>query len=108
MAEKVLVGKVTNFFTNLSVALIELSDTLKEGDKISIEGSTTSIEQKAESMQINRQAVQEAKKGDSIGLKVRDRVRPGDLVKVHSSAQPGDLHIISPLPGLNASRRNTS
>ena len=80
MAEKVLVGKVTNFFTNLSVALVELSDTLKEGDSISIEGSTTNIEQKAESMQIDRQAVHEAKKGDSIGLKVMDRVRPGDLV----------------------------
>lgn len=80
MAEKVLVGKVTNFFTNISVALVELSDKLKRGDSISIEGSTTSIEQKADSMQINRQPVEEAGKGDSIGLKVSDRVRPGDLV----------------------------
>ena len=80
MAEKKLVGKITHFFTNISVAVVELEDELKAGDKILIEGSTTSIEQDASSMQIDRKAIESAGKGQSIGLKVKDRVREGDKV----------------------------
>lgn len=80
MVEKKLVGKVTHYFTKIGVAVVELLDTLKTGDKISIEGATTNFEQKVESMQIEHKPVEEAKKGDSIGLKVEDRVREGDLV----------------------------
>ena len=80
MVEKKLVGKVTHYFTKIGVAVVELSDTLKIGDKISIEGATTNFEQEVESMQIEHKPVEEAKKGDSIGLKVKDRVREGDSV----------------------------
>ena len=80
MPEKKLIGKVTHYFTNVGVAVIELSAELKEGSQISIEGATTNIQQKAASMQIDRKPVAVGKKGDSIGLKVADRVRPGDKV----------------------------
>jgi peptide subunit release factor RF-3 len=80
MPGKVMVGKVTNFFSNISVALIELSGGLKEGDRISIEGATTNIQQAADSMQIDRQPIKEARKGDHIGLKTTGRCRPGDVV----------------------------
>ncbi len=53
---------------------------MKEGEKILIEGATTNFEQTADSMQIEHKAVKEAKKGDSIGLKVKNRVREGDKV----------------------------
>jgi translation elongation factor EF-1alpha len=79
-AEKKPVGKVTHFFTNISVAVIELSDALKKGDVISIEGATTNFEQKVESMQIHNNPVEEAKAGDAIGVKVKERVREGDQV----------------------------
>lgn len=78
--EKKLVGKVTHFFTNISVAVIELSEALKKGDAVSIEGSTTNFEQKIESMQIHNNPVEEAKAGDAIGIKVKERVREGDQV----------------------------
>lgn len=74
------IGEVTHFFTNIDVGVVELSDTLKEGDKIRIKGSTTDFEQEVKSMQIEHETVEEAKKGDSIGLKVKDRVREGDEV----------------------------
>ncbi len=80
MAEKKLVGEVTHYFTNLGVAVIALKESLKEGEKILIEGATTSLEQEAKSMQIDRKPVSEAKAGQSIGLKVMDRVREGDKV----------------------------
>ncbi len=78
--KKKLVGKVTHYFTKIGVGVIELSDELRVGDRISIEGSTTNFQQVVESMQIERQPVQSAGPGQSIGLKVKDRVREGDLV----------------------------
>lgn len=78
--EKKLIGKVTHFFSKISVAGIQLSDTLKVGDKISIEGATTSFEENIDSMQIDNKSVTEAKTGDLIGIKVKDKTRVGDDV----------------------------
>lgn len=77
---KTLVGEITHYFTKIGVGIIELSDELEVGDKISIEGATTDIQQTVDSMEIDREQVEEAGKGDSIGLKVKDRVREGDKV----------------------------
>jgi translation elongation factor EF-1alpha len=78
--EKKLVGKVDHYYTNIGVAVVELSNSLSVGDKISIEGATTNLQQSVDSMQVEHKKVDSAKKGDSIGLKVSDRVRPGDNV----------------------------
>lgn len=74
------IGKVTHYFTNLSVAIIELKDTLKVGDKIRIKGATSDFKQKVESMQIEHEKVEEAKKGQGIGLKVKEHARENDTV----------------------------
>jgi len=62
------------------VGIIELSKELKVGDTIHIKGSTTDFEQKVESMQIEHENVEKAKKGDAIGLKVKEKAREGDEV----------------------------
>ena len=74
------VGKVSDFFSRPVVAGIEMTGTLKAGDKIHIVGHTTDIEMVITSMQINNANVTEAKPGDSVGIKVPDRVRRGDTV----------------------------
>jgi putative protease len=79
MAEKKLVGKVTHYYGKIGVAVVELEDELKVGDKISIEGKKTNIQQIVESMEIEHQKVQSASK-TSIGLKTVDKVREGDLI----------------------------
>jgi putative protease len=79
-AEKKLVGKITHYFTKIEVGVIELSDELKVGDRISIEGATTNFQQTVNSMEIEHQSVERAGPGQSIGLKVDQRVREGDLV----------------------------
>jgi len=79
-AEKKPVGKIAHYFTKIGVAVIELSDELKAGDRISIEGMTTDIQQTVDSMQIEHDKVTKAGKGQAIGLKVEQRVREGDLV----------------------------
>jgi translation elongation factor EF-1alpha len=78
--EKKLIGKVTHYFGKISVAGIELSDTLKVGDTISIEGATSNFQELIESMQIDNNAVTEANAGDLIGIKVKDKARVGDDV----------------------------
>lgn len=74
------VGRVSDFFARPVVAGIELTAPLKVGDKIHIAGHTTDMELAVESMQINNVDVEEAKPGDSVGIKVPDRVRRGDRV----------------------------
>lgn len=80
MPEKKLVGKISHFFPKISVAVIEVEAPIKVGDKISIEGPTTKFEQKVESMEVEHKKVKSAKKGDSIGMKVAEKVREKDLV----------------------------
>lgn len=80
LPRKMPVGTVTHFYTDISVCVIELTDKLRVGEWISIEGATTNLRQRVASMQVNRQPVSQASAGDSIGLKVADRVREGDRV----------------------------
>jgi putative protease len=80
MVEKKPVGKITHYFSKISVAVVELTDELKVGDEISIEGNKTNFQQKVESMQIEHKQIEEAKANDVIGLKVIDKVREGDTV----------------------------
>ena len=79
MPEEVI-GKVTDFFARPVVAGIELTGTIKVGDKIHIKGHTTDMELTVDSMQVNNINVEEAKAGDNIGIKVSDRVRRGDTI----------------------------
>jgi len=74
------IGRVSSYFSHVNVAAIKLSDKLKVGDKIHIKGHTTDFEVAVKSMQIERKDVKEAKKGDHIGIKVPDKVRPNDKV----------------------------
>ena len=79
MSEEVI-GTVSDFFAHPVVAAIELTASLKVGDKVRIKGHTTDLELSIDSMQIENEPVQEAKAGDSIGVKVTERVRDGDMV----------------------------
>ena len=74
------VGRVSHFFTKISVAVIELTATVSVGDRILIKGPTTNLEQTIDSMEIEHEKVQKAGAGQSIGLKVKDRVRETDIV----------------------------
>jgi putative protease len=72
-----LVGEITHYFSKIGVAVVELSDTLKVGDTIRIAGGNTDFTQQVESMEVEHQKVEVAKKGESIGMKVNEKVREG-------------------------------
>ena len=81
MAEgKTEIGKVTNFYSKINVAVVQLTAPISVGDKILIKGDTTNFEQTVDSMEIEHKNLPRAEAGQSIGLKVKDRVRPGDVV----------------------------
>jgi putative protease len=73
-------GKIIHYYPKIGVAIVELRASLKVGDKIAIKGSTTNFEQIVESMQIEHKDVQSAEAGKSIGLKVVQKVREGDII----------------------------
>jgi len=79
MSEQII-GKVSDFFAQPVVAAIELTGVLELGDKIHIKGHTTDLELNVDSMQIDNVPVKEATAGDSVGVKVPERVRSGDTV----------------------------
>ena len=70
-----LIGEVSHYFSKIGVAVIDLSDSLKTGDTIRIVGGETDFTQAIESMQAEHQNIEEAKAGDSIGVKVAQKVR---------------------------------
>lgn len=78
--EERAIGKVTHFFSRISVAVLELTEPLRVGDSIHIKGHTTDLTQKVESMQIEHQDIQEAKPGDKVAIKVSGHVRENDIV----------------------------
>ena len=77
---EVEIGSVTAFFARPAVAGIELFGPLKVGDRIRIKGHTTDMELTVDSMEVDSSPAAEASAGQAVGVKVSDRVRPGDRV----------------------------
>ena len=75
------VGKITHYYGKIEVAIIELSDSLSVGDQIKIEHKNGSgFGQGVDSMQVEHAQVNNAKKGDAVGIKVIDKAEEGDIV----------------------------
>lgn len=74
------IGKITHYYGHLSVGIVELSDTLKVGETVHIKGHSEDFTQSIDSIQVEHANVSEAKKGDSVGIKVAQKVHPGDKV----------------------------
>jgi len=73
-----LIGKVAHYFSKIEVAVIELSAGLSVGDTIRIVGGEdTDFTQTVNSMEVEHEKIEKAKKGDGVGLKVKEKVREG-------------------------------
>lgn len=81
--EKVLIGHITHYYPKINVALVKLKHkNIKQNDFIQIEGNKTFIEQKIESMELNNTQVKNAKKGEEIAIKVKNKVFKNDNIFV--------------------------
>jgi putative protease len=74
------VGAITHYFPKIGVAIVEVTAPIAVGDTIRIKGTTTDFEQTIKSMEIEHKRIEKAKAGDSIGLKVEDKVRERDIL----------------------------
>jgi hypothetical protein len=75
-----VIGSVTHYFPHVRAAVIKLKAPLSVGDIIKIKGHTTDFTQNVTSLQMDRDPIVTAKKGEEIGLQVDSRVRQHDLV----------------------------
>jgi hypothetical protein len=74
------VGRITHFFSKIGVAVVELTEPLAVGDNILVKGPSTDFEQTVESMQIEHKNIQRTEAGQSVGLKLMQRVKERDAV----------------------------
>lgn len=74
------IGKVTHYFGNIKVAVVKCSVNIRAGTKVEYRGATTSFSDIVVSMQKDHAPVRVAKKGTSVGIKVKKKVREGDQV----------------------------
>jgi len=75
------VGVVVKFFARPSVAAVEVtSGNIRKGDILHCKGATTDFTEQVTSMEMDNKPIDEAKPGDLIGIKVKERVRPKDKV----------------------------
>lgn len=74
------VGKITHYFDKIGVAVVEVENTLSVGDQIRITDGEEKLTQKVESMQVEHEKIDTAKKGDTIGMKVEGPVSEGDEI----------------------------
>ena len=78
--KKVLVGKVTKYFSKIGVAEIAVeAASFKKGDKLLITGTTTgAMYLDAKEIRYELGAVEEAEQGWRVSIPVPDKVRPND------------------------------
>lgn len=79
-AKEKLIGKIDHIFEKIQVVTTTLKAPLKVGDIIHIKGHTTDFIQAVVSMQIEHESVQKAKKGDGVGIKIKDYARDNDII----------------------------
>ena len=73
-----LIGRITHYFDKIEVGVIELTAPLAVGDTIRVVGGeNTDFSQEVESMEVEHEKIKKAKKGDSVGLKIKEKVREG-------------------------------
>ncbi|MBI3289443.1 MAG: hypothetical protein HYZ74_07995 [Elusimicrobia bacterium] len=81
-----LLGKVKSYDARSGEMTLRLEEPVSAGDALRVKGKDTDLSQRVERLRVGRRAVQSALAGESVGVRVADRVRPGDAVyKVRSS-----------------------
>lgn len=87
---EVEIGRVTHFYSHLCVAVLQLKEPLKLGDKIHICGHTTDFTQRVNSIEVEHHPVVWVKPGDAVAIKVIEPVREHDIVYrvVEETAEP--------------------
>jgi hypothetical protein len=74
------IGKVTHFYAQIKVAIIKFNTKTKVGTELYFTGATTDFKEIVKSMQHDHKPIAVAPVKKLIGIKLKKRVREGDLV----------------------------
>ena len=74
------IGQVTHFYNKINVAIVKFNKKVPVGTELRYSGATTDFKETAKSMEYEHESVAAAPKGKQVGIKVKKRVREGDLV----------------------------
>jgi len=78
--ESEAIGRVTHYYSHLSVAAVSLDAPLRMGDRVHIKGHTTDLVQSVDSMEVDHKRVDRAAPGDDVALRVEEHVREHDRI----------------------------
>jgi len=77
----VKIGKITHYYDKIGVAVLTTGKKpLKVGDTVKISGHDKEFTQVISSILIEHEQIDETKSGQSVGVKVDQPVKEGDLV----------------------------
>jgi hypothetical protein len=74
------IGAVTHYYGNIEVAIVKFSKPVKVGTVVRFKGENTDFAQKIASMQFDHEGITTAKKGQQVGIKVKEKVHEGNEV----------------------------
>lgn len=74
------IGTVTHYYGKVGVAIVQLTDQLKVGDAVHIKGHSEDFTQPVGSMQLDYKDVKEGMSGQSVAIKVDQKVHANDKV----------------------------
>jgi hypothetical protein len=74
------IGTVTHYYSRLSVAVLDLTAEIHQGDEIHIKGRITDLKMKVDSLEIEHNRIEFAAPGAEVALKVDGYVREGDAI----------------------------
>ena len=74
------IGKITHYYGHLGVAIIKFNRNVKKGEEVHFRGAHTDFTQEIESIQYDHEDIEVAKKGQDVGIKVKEKVREGDEI----------------------------
>jgi hypothetical protein len=74
------IGKVTHYYAHIKVAIVKFNTKTRAGAELYFKGATTDFREAAKSMQFDHKPVAVAQPKKLVGIKLKKRVREGDLV----------------------------
>ncbi|MDO8590333.1 MAG: hypothetical protein Q7R69_03645 [bacterium] len=73
-------GKVTHWYDKIGVGVVKMAGSLKVGDRIKVSHGDEEFDCAVESMQIEHESVESAKKGDEAAIKFPQKAKEGSIV----------------------------
>ena len=74
------IGTVTHYYDKIGVMVVKLTDKVSVGDKIKVKRGDEEFEETIESMQVEHENIEKAKKGDEIAIKVGSPTKEGAVM----------------------------